>query len=113
MKITLEIKSKIEYYYIITKIILNNKNIIDISIFENDEWTELLNMSKKFEKEAYYLSNSSDYNYKSVEPLKLDAIYFLYYCDFCYRSGFSTLCYYIDDKNVYYELLDTKITEQI
>jgi len=104
-----------EYYFIITEKEDNNMslNLIDISIFEKDEWNEILTMSSEFDKALSFSSDDSDYSYSLLEKEYKEAMNFLYYyCEFCKYDKFINLYYEIGNKYNYYELLDDKIKNQ-
>lgn len=105
-----------EYYFIITKKENYNMslNLIDISIFEIDEWKNILNMSMIFNESIRYASHDSDYSYNLIDKEKKDAMYFLYYnCEFCNGNNkFIDLYNEIGNKSDYYELLETTIKKQ-
>ena len=45
-------------------------NLIDISIFEINEWKNILNMSNKFNETIRYASQDSDYSYNLIDNEK-------------------------------------------
>jgi len=105
-----------EYYFIITE---KEKcdmslNLIDISIFEIDEWKDILNMSMKFDKAIKFAAQDSEYSYNLIDKERKEAMYFLYYnCEFCNGNNkFTNLYNEIGDKSDYYELLESKIKNQ-
>lgn len=93
MKENVEIQEDKNYIYVQTIKDENNMIYIDVSIFEENEWKKLLQMSNKFEENVQnsFSDNDNEYNVYSSEQ-KI-AIYFLYYCDFCKYEGFNSLHY--------------------
>ena len=105
-----------EYYFIITEKEHHDMslNLIDISIFDIDEWKNILNMSIKFDESIRFASQDSDYSYNLIDKEYKDAMYFFYYnCEFCNGNNkFTDLYYEIGDKSAYYKLLESKIKNQ-
>lgn len=68
-----------EYYFIITEKNHNNMllNLIDISIFEIDEWKNILNMSMIFNESIRYASHDSDYSYNLIDKKKRCNVFFI------------------------------------
>ena len=90
-----------KYYYVISYYEPNNDFIrssllnTDISIFEIDEWNELLSKSEIYKKYVNTLNGESDYGYFSGKPELRSATYYLYYnCYFCKHNDFTSLEYY-------------------
>jgi hypothetical protein len=79
----IELKENTNYFYVETLRYLKDSRKIDISIFEENEWNHLLNISKTFE-EKVMMSNNNIFQPQTqqVSENKGD-IYFLYNCDFC------------------------------
>ena len=107
-----------EYYFIITKKENYNYNmslnLIDISIFEINEWKNILNMSMKFDDAIRFVAQASDYSYNLIDKEQKNAMYYLYYnCEFCNGNNkFTDLYNKIGNKSDYYELLESKIKNQ-
>ena len=104
-----------EYYFIITEKEHYDMslNLIDISIFEINEWKNILHMSNKFNETIRYASQDSDYSYNLIDNEKKDAMNFLYYnCEFCKYNKFNDLYNEIGNKTDYYKLLESTIINQ-
>jgi hypothetical protein len=107
-----------EYYFIITEKENYNYNmslnLIDISIFEINEWKNILNMSMKFDNAIRFAAQASDYSYNLIDKEQKNAMYYLYYnCEFCNGNNkFTDLYNKIGNKSDYYELLESKIKNQ-
>jgi hypothetical protein len=105
----IQIKENKKYYYVISyyrpsnDFIRSNLMNTDISIFELDEWNELLNKSKIYNKCVKILNDESDYGYHFEKPEYRRAVYYLYYnCNYCEYNDFTSLEYYVGyDKDIY------------
>jgi len=105
----IQIKENKTYYYVISYYKPSNDFIIsgltntDISIFELDEWDELLNKSKIYNKCVKMLNDESDYGYLNTQPEHRRAVYYLYInCHYCKYNDFTSLEYYVGyDKDIY------------
>lgn len=105
MKEKVEIQEDKNYIYVQTIKDENNMIYIDVSIFEENEWKKLLQMSNKFEENVQnsFSDNDNEYNvYTSEQKI---AIYFLYYCDFCKYEGFNSLHYEIGNHYLFNKIL--------
>ena len=93
------VKNK-EYIYVLT-INVDNDNILDLSIFEIEEWTHLTKISKVFEDAVVNLDvDKSLRPYINISENIKKGVYYLYYSPFCWRKGFNDLEYetlYIND----------------
>ena len=111
-----------EYYYVVSyyrpsndflrSILLNT----DISIFELDEWNELLYKSRLFNECVKILNGESDEIYRSINPEYKNAVYYLYnYCDYCEYNDFTSLEYYIGCNQDIYErvFIENKNNERL
>ena len=85
MKI-IELRDNILYYYIISYYsndenfyCQKSNNNIDISIFEIDEWNNLLEISKIFKDNVKYINDLRDDNYQNISNSIKNATYYLYY----------------------------------
>ena len=105
---TIIINTNRNYYYIETIRDDNHMYHIDISIFECDEWNLLLKMSKTFEKTITDSISNDNTNYKNITNEIKDAIYFLYYSEFCKYEGFTNLSYKYGTIDVYNNWLNNK-----
>jgi hypothetical protein len=71
----------------------------DISIFEMNEWDNLLNKSEKFKQWVNILNNGSDYEYINTPTEVRSAVYYLYHnCEYCKYNDFTSLEYYNGNK---------------
>jgi hypothetical protein len=109
------VKNK-EYIYVLT-INVDNDNVLDLSIFEIEEWTHLTKISKVFEDSVDNLNvNKSLRPYINISKNIENAVYYLYYSPFCHWKGFNDLEYEILQINNIYEVVfdfvreDKKIT---
>jgi hypothetical protein len=83
----------------------------DISIFEINEWDDLLHKSEKFKKWVNILNHESDIEYINTHPEIRSATYYLYHnCEYCKYNDFTSLEYYTGNKQDIYErvFLETK-----
>jgi hypothetical protein len=99
MKEKIEPQEDIDYIFVETIKEEYNSIYIDISLFEENEWKELLLISNKFEENVQNSFSDNDNEYNAYTSEQKIAIYFLYYCDFCKYEGFNTLHY---EKGKYY-----------
>jgi hypothetical protein len=109
------VKNK-EYVYVLTNND-DNDNVLDLSIFEIEEWTHLTKISKVFEDSVVNLDvDKSLRPYINISKNIKNAVYYLYYSPFCWRKGFNDLEYEILQINNIYEVVfdlvreDNKIT---
>ena len=94
----------ISYYYPNNYFITSNLMNTDISIFELDEWNNLLNKSEIFKKYVNILNRESDIAYINTPPEIRSAIYYLYHnCEYCKYDDFTSLEYYTGNKQNIYE----------
>jgi hypothetical protein len=118
MERDLIIEDNKKYCYVISYYSQNDYTIhknTDISIFEIDEWKELLNKSKIFKKNADRLNSENDHNYISIDKDYKKAVYYLYHnCDYCYQNDFTSFEYYIGNNQDIYEraFIETKNTDR-
>lgn len=89
----------------------NHQIYTDISIFEKEEWMNLLKISEKFEKNVSF-SLSENNHYENLTDEQKNAIYFLYYCDYCKYEGFHSLRYLTGNKEVYNQIIQEKMRNQ-
>ena len=76
----------------------------DISIYEINEWDELLNKSEIFKKYVNILNCESDIEYINTHPEIKNATYYLYHnCEYCKYDDFTSLEYYTGNKQDIYE----------
>ena len=98
-------------YYSSSNNLISNLMNTDISIFEINEWDELLNKSEIFKKYVNILNRESDIEYINTRPEIKNATYYLYYnCEYCKYDDFTSLEYYTGNKQDIYErvFLETK-----
>jgi len=100
------VKNK-EYIYVLTMNV-DNDNVLDLSIFEIEEWTHLTKMSKVFEDAVDNLDvDKSLRRYINISENIKKGVYYLYYSPFCWRKGFNDLEYEIlEIKNIYKVVFD-------
>ena len=110
MEYYINIEDNKKYYYVISYYSPNNDFIrsnlmnTDISIFELDEWNDLLNKSEIFKKLVNYLNSESDITYIKIDPEIKSATYYLYHnCEYCKYDDFTSLEYYTGNKQDIYE----------
>jgi len=110
MDCNIKIEDNKNYYYVITYYRPNNdflrSNLLntDVSIFEIDEWNDLLNKSEVYKKWINILNSESDYGYLNIQPELRQAVYYLYHnCDYCRYSDFTSLEYYEGNNQDIYE----------
>lgn len=119
MKI-IELRDNILYYYIISYYsddkdfyCQKSNNNIDISIFEIDEWNNLLEISKIFKDNVNYLNDLRDDTYQNISRSIKNATYYLYdNCPYCMYKSFNDLEYYEDYKNNIYERIFNEIKNE-
>ena len=95
------VKNK-EYIYVLT-INVDNDNVLDLSIFEIEEWTHLTKISKVFEDAVVNLDvDKSLRPYINISENIKKCVYYLYYSPFCWRKGFNDLeCETLEINNIY------------
>jgi hypothetical protein len=105
----------ISYYTPSNDLIRSNLINTDISIFEINEWNDLLNKSEMFKKYVNILNYESDIEYINTHPEIKKATYYLYHnCEYCKYDDFTSLEYYTGNKQDIYErvFLETKNTDR-
>jgi hypothetical protein len=116
MDYDIDIQDNKKYIYVISYYSSSNDLInTDISIFEIDEWDDLLNKSEIFKKYVNYLNNESDFEYNNTHPEIKNATYYLYNnCEYCKYDDFTSLEYYTGNKEDIYErvFLEAKNTDR-
>lgn len=85
------VKNK-DYIYVISSNEYNDKNL-DVSIFEIEDWENLLKFSKVFEEAVSYVNGVSDSSYKYLDNNLKSYAYFLYNSPFCHYESFNDLEY--------------------
>jgi hypothetical protein len=86
------VKNK-EYIYVLT-IDVDNYNVLDLSIFEIEEWSHLTKISKVFEDAVDNLDvDKSLRRYINITENIKKGVYYLYYSPFCHWKGFNDLEY--------------------
>ena len=112
MDCNIKIEDNKNYYYVITYYRSNSDLLnTDVSIFEIDEWNDLLNKSELYKKWINILNSESDYGYHNTQPELRRAVYYLYHnCDYCRYSDFTSLEYYKGNNQDIYErvFIETK-----
>jgi hypothetical protein len=95
------VKNK-EYIYVLT-INVENDNVLDLSIFEIEEWTHLTKISKVFEDAVVNLDvDKSLRPYINISENIKKCVYYLYYSPFCWREGFNDLeCETLEINDIY------------
>jgi len=95
------VKNK-EYIYVLT-INVDNDNVLDLSIFEIEEWTHLTKISKVFEDYVFNLDvDKSLRPYINISENIKKCVYYLYYSPFCWRKGFNDLeCETLEINDIY------------
>ena len=121
MEYFINIEYNKKYYYVISYyepnnyFIKNNLMNIDISIFEIDEYDDLLNKSEIFKKYVNILNRESDNEYIKIDSEIKNATYYLYHnCEYCKYNDFTSLEYYTGYKQDIYErvFLEVKNTDR-
>jgi hypothetical protein len=95
------VKNK-EYIYVLT-INGDNDYVLDLSIFEIEEWTHLTKISKVFEYAVVNLDvDKSLRPYINISENIKKCVYYLYYSPFCWRKGFNDLeCETLEINDIY------------
>ena len=95
------VKNK-EYIYVLT-INVDNDNVLDLSIFEIEEWTHLTKISKVFEDAVVNLDVEISLRpYINVSKDIKKCAYYLYYSPFCWCKGFNDLeCETLEINDIY------------
>jgi hypothetical protein len=91
--------------YSIVKSWNSDNGITDISIFEVNEWNELLEISLVFENAVFGLNNTSNIGYIGTLRDYRNSAYFLYYSNFCRYQGFTKLEHIIGTKQDLHEVI--------
>jgi hypothetical protein len=120
MNYDIDIQDNKKYIYIISYYSSSNNLIsnlmnTDISIFEINEWDNLLNKSEIFKKYVNILNRETDIEYIKTHPEIKNATYYLYHnCEYCKYNDFTSLEYYIRNKQDIYErvFLEVKNTDR-
>lgn len=84
-----------EYTYVLSNDYRNeydNKEK-DLSIFEVEEWIQLLEISKIFEEAARNLNYETDDNYNKIDKKLIKSSQFLYYSPYCNYEDFNHMYY--------------------
>lgn len=113
MNYQINIEEHKKYYYVISYYSQSNDLIriktsdllnTDISIFEIDEWDDLLNKSEIFKKMVNILNCKTDNEYINTSSEIRSATYYLYHnCEYCKYDDFTSLEYYSGYKEDIYE----------
>ena len=100
------VKNK-EYIYVLT-INVDNDNVLDLSIFEIEEWTHLTKISKVFEDAVVNLDVEISLRpYINVSKDIKKCAYYLYYSPFCWSKGFNDLeCETLEINDIYEVVFD-------
>ena len=105
-----------KYIYVLT-INVDNDNVLDLSIFEIEEWTHLTKISKVFEDVVFNLDVDKLLRpYINISENIKKCAYYLCYSPFCWWKGFNDLECETLEINDIYELVfnfvreDKKIT---
>ena len=116
MDYDIDIQDNKKYIYVISYYSSSNNLMnTDISIFEINEWGELLIKSEIFKKYVNILNRESDIKYIHIQKEIKSATYYLYHnCNYCIYSDFTSLEYYTGNKQDIYErvFLETKNTDR-
>lgn len=97
------VKNK-DYTYVISNNEYNDKKL-DVSIFEIEDWENLLEISKVFEEEVSYVNGVSDNSYKYLDNNLKSYTYFLYNSPFCHYESFNDLEYETTKLDDIYEVV--------
>ena len=91
-----------KYIYVLT-INVDNDNVLDLSIFEIEEWTHLTKISKVFEDAVVNLDVEISLRpYINVSKDIKKCAYYLYYSPFCGWKGFNDLeCETLEINDIY------------
>ena len=105
------VKNK-EYIYVLTNN-SDNDNVLDVSIFEIDEWSHLTKISKVFEDSVVNLDvDKSLRPYINISENIKTGVYYLYRCPFCrFNGGFNDLESEILQIHDIYELVFNFVSE--
>jgi len=104
------VKNK-EYIYVLT-INDDNDNLLDLSIFEIEEWTYLTKISKVFEDAVVNLDVEISLRpYINVSKDIKKGAYYLYYSPFCHWKGFNDLEYEMLEINDIYKVVFDLVRE--
>jgi len=104
------VKNK-KYIYVLTTNV-DNDNVLDLSIFEIEEWTHLTKISKVFEDAVVNLDvDISLRPYINISKNIKNAVYYLYYSPFCSRKDFNDLEYEMLEINDIYEVVFNLVRE--
>jgi hypothetical protein len=104
------VKNK-EYIYVLT-INVDNDNVLDLSIFEIEEWTHLTKISKVFEDAVDNLDVDIRLRpYINVSKDIKKGAYYLYYSPFCWWKGFNDLEYEMLKINDIYKVVFNFVSE--
>ena len=104
------VKNK-EYIYVLT-INVDNDNVLDLSIFEIEEWTHLTKISKVFEDAVVNLDVEISLRpYINVSKDIKKCAYYLYYSPFCNWKGFNDLEYEMLEINDIYKVVFDLVRE--
>ena len=100
------VKNK-EYIYVLT-INVDNDNVLDLSIFEIEEWTHLTKISKVFEDAVVNLDvDRSLRPYINISENIKKCAYYLHYSPFCWWKGFNDLeCETLEINDIYEVVFD-------
>jgi hypothetical protein len=112
----IDIEDNKKYIYVISytpsnDLIRSNLMNTDISIFEINEWDDLLKKSELYNKCVNILNRESDNEYINIHTEIRSAIYYLYHnCEYCKYNDFTSLEYYNGNNQDIYErvFLETK-----
>jgi hypothetical protein len=104
------VKNK-EYIYVLTTNV-DNDNVLDLSIFEIEEWTHLTKMSKVFEDAVENLDVEIRLrSYINVSKDIKKGAYYLHDSPFCHWKGFNDLEYEMLEINDIYEVVFNLVKE--
>jgi hypothetical protein len=111
MNYEINIEDNKKYIYVISYYSSSNNLMnTDISIFEVNEWYDLLNKSEIFKKSVNYLNSESDTGYINTSPEIKSATYYLYHnCEYCKYDDFTSLEYYTGNKQDIYERVFSEV----
>ena len=85
------VKNK-DYTYVISNNEYNDKKL-DVSIFEIEDWENLVEISNVFKEAVSYVNAISDNSYKYLDNNLKSYTYFLYNSPFCHYESFNDLEY--------------------
>ena len=90
-------------YYSSSNNLISNLMNTDISIYEINEWDDLLNKSEIFKKYVNKLNRESYIEYINKYSEIKNATYYLYHnCEYCKYDDFTSLEYYTGNKKDIY-----------